>query len=177
MKKFLKKQGKKVSVILLATALMISPMLPIVKAASGCEKKQNIYMFSYADVMETEHVDYNDYKTLKLDVIKEKGYTDWSTQATEEEKEAFNAKVKIEFTDKYVSLYGWNADSLSGYESQGYDRKNINVAGHIVSDSNWSGEGFHNDLDSFTQNSGSYYIPELENWTDFKFDIPVNAVA
>ena len=42
--KILKKHGKKVSVILLAIALMITPMLPIVKAAETCEKRFHYYL-------------------------------------------------------------------------------------------------------------------------------------
>ena len=58
--KILKKHGKKVSVMLLAIALMISPMLPIVKAAGNdtCEKRLHYYFLlaeeAYIDHFKTE---------------------------------------------------------------------------------------------------------------------------
>ena len=42
MKIFLKKHGKKVSVALMVMALMVSPMLPVAKAANSCKRNQYI---------------------------------------------------------------------------------------------------------------------------------------
>ena len=49
MKKKLKNHGKKISVILLAIALMISPLLLSVKAAEECGTHTNVYLFSQAE--------------------------------------------------------------------------------------------------------------------------------
>lgn len=58
--KILKKHGKKVSVMLLAIALMISPMLPIVKAADNntCEKRFHYY-FLLAEPAYIDHTTNN----------------------------------------------------------------------------------------------------------------------
>lgn len=94
MKNFFKRHGKKVSVGLLATALMVSPMLNwTVQAADSdeCEKKA-VYLFSYADTM----------------TVAEYPLNEW--------KEDNNTKGKeLQFTSIYQAGYGWNPSNLDNY--------------------------------------------------------------
>lgn len=103
--KFLKNHGKKVSVVLLAMALMVTPMLNIVKAAddNSCEKKI-VYLFAYSDTM----------------VVEEIPYTVWKNKSSD-----YGENSEIQFTSLYQTAYGWeaNATSAAGFDLTKY--KNV----------------------------------------------------
>ena len=94
--KLLKVHGKKVSVILLALALMVTPMLNIVKAADDNEDclKKVVYLFSYADTMTVAKYPYNE----------------WDTN--------HDTKGELQFTSLYQAGYGWNPSNLDKYKDK-----------------------------------------------------------
>ncbi len=102
MKKMLRKHGKKVSVVLLAIALMISPMLPAVKAAGDCSIKLHYYFLE----AENAWID--------------------TTYYSEEQEEQANTKdnnpkgsyfTQRMYGDRYVKDFGVTSNELS-VESQ-----------------------------------------------------------
>lgn len=115
--KLLKVHGKKVSVILLALALMVTPMLNIVKAADDNDEclKKVVYLFSYSDTM----------------VVTEQSYLSWLNKSDD-----YGDKSEIQFTSLYQSAYGWepNGASVSGFNLNDYaevklsDYKNGNLS-------------------------------------------------
>lgn len=99
MKIFLRKHGKKVSVALMVMALMVSPMLPVVKAANSCKKK-SVYMFSFADTMIVDEIDYTyvkKYHTEGEDPANQKLYIAKNTDRT--------------YTDDYLNTFGWTTEN------------------------------------------------------------------
>ncbi len=98
MKIFLKKHGKKVSVALMVMALMVSPMLPVAKAANSCKKK-SVYMFSFADTMIVDEIEYSFVKQY---------HTEGETPENQQKLIAKN--TWRQYTDDYLNTFGWTTE-------------------------------------------------------------------
>lgn len=113
--KFLKNHGKKVSVVLLAMALMVTPMLNIVKAADDvtCTKKYH-YFFLEA----------------------ENGWID-KIYSTSENMEPSKSIVQSAYTTQYVMHFGWNKDTVESSSAFANDNyKNFSIDGLSIARSN-----------------------------------------
>lgn len=121
MKRFLKKHGKKVSVGLLATALMVSPMMPIVSASDSdtCEiryhyfflEAENAYITSNYKLKSGVSADPADHN-LKVQSYSAGG-TDWVDE-TELPAEINN----VAYTGQYTFHFGLSNDILTDTNSE-----------------------------------------------------------
>ena len=109
MKNFLKKHGKKVSVGLLATAMMVTPFLPVVKAADSdtCKIRYN-YFF-----LESEN-----------------GWID-SIYSTSNDVDKSHSVVQTAYTTQYAMHFGWSQTDTS-YTFDDYNKKLITDDGNIA---------------------------------------------
>ncbi len=129
--KILKKHGKKVSVMLLAIALMISPMLPIVKAADNdtCEKRLHYYFLlaeeAYIDHFKTEGSkvqrtysgEFPEYFGLTEDDVNKDKITLQSGYSWIDDGEAITS---VDFNTKAVATNGQTGNT-KGFQSKFYN--------------------------------------------------------
>ena len=154
----LKNHGKKISVILLAIALMISPLLLTVKAAEDCGTHTNVYLFSQAERLIQKDIEY-------------KAYSDHSKAISYEtlNSASLNKKlVKIGYTDVYLKAYGWTTAKTNSLKTD-YDLSKISVEDPKGS------EKFLNTEESYTHAVESGEVLEGEHLTDVDSGIPDEA--